>query len=194
MHKLFCCCRMLGAAAVAAWGLGAIAIPAAAGTIYAWRTESGTSAYTDSIKNVPARYRDQVTTRPSRSIANYERLTPVDATATARYQQQLVARLGALRARNAARMAPLQRAPESAVASNAIMLPTGGEGSPSIRLTASGGEEPIVVETLLTRPAEKMTTRHSTVVRQGDKILAVTKPRTRVWNLANDVVLEDSLR
>jgi hypothetical protein len=49
------------------------------------------------------------------------------------------------------------------------------------------GDEPIEVDTLFTRPPGKIVTRQTTVVRQGDKILSIMKPRLREWNVATDI-------
>ena len=58
-----------------ALGLGALmtAAPAAAGTYYRYTTESGSLAFTDELKRVPARYRDAVEEIEARDLRDYER-------------------------------------------------------------------------------------------------------------------------
>jgi hypothetical protein len=59
--------------------------------------------------------------------------------------------------------------------------------APSVEISENTGDEPIMVETVFTRPEGKMVTRQTQVVRQGDKILSVMKPRLREWNVTTDI-------
>ena len=38
-----------------------------------------------------------------------------------------------------------------------------------------------------------MVTRHSTVIRQGDRTLAIIKPRSREWDVNRDIIDEAEL-
>jgi len=191
MQKLFSRCRTLGTAAIAALTLGAVAIPATAGTLYQWRTEEGSLAFADSIKKVPARYQAEMMTRKMASLSDYDRFTPVDDAVNTRYEEELTARLAVLRSRNT-RIAPAERA-HSMRAPSPILFRTGSESSPSIQVTPERGSGPIVMEKVQTRPENGMITRHSWLVKQGGKVVAVTIPRSHVSN-PSEVLIEESLR
>ena len=68
-----------------------------------------------------------------------------------------------------------------------LSLQSANDYAPSVEISENYGDEPIVVETLFARPEGKMVTRHSQVVRQGDKILSIMKPRLREWNVSTDI-------
>src|SRR5512145_2766934 len=87
---------------------------AAVAEIYAWRTDDGGYAYTDDKDQIPARYRAQAKALPSTSLASYERYTPQDPVAAARYAERLERRLATLRAANAG--APVAEARSEAAA------------------------------------------------------------------------------
>jgi hypothetical protein len=169
--------------------LMAIAAPAVAGgPIYSWRTEDGGYAFTDDPKAIPARYRDEAKLRPSARLGDYARYTPSDDRATERYAERLSQRLAHLRAVNAQPVVRRGAVVESAAASTTrLTLDSANEYAPSVEISEATGGEPIVVETLFTRPEGKMVTRHSQVVRQGDQILSIMKPRLREWNVATDI-------
>jgi hypothetical protein len=179
-------------AALVVLGAG-LATPATAGTLYHWRTEEGTYAYTDNPKQIPARYRDQVEVRALGRLADYRRLTPQDSAASKSYAQRLSARLAELRQANAA-PAPTGESP-LASGPQTLALRTGSGSAPLLELPVAGqaGSEPLVVDTLFTRPAGKLVTRQSVVVRRGDQTLAVVRPRLREWNVADDIHAEEGL-
>jgi len=191
MLKLFICCRSFGTAAIAALALGAVAIPATAGTFYQWRTEEGSFAFADSLRKVPARYRDEMTTRTMASLSGYERFTPIDRTANVRYERELVARLDTLQSRRSVLASAPQH--QSMKTPTSIMVRTGNESSPAIQVSSDSGNGPIVMEKVQTRPADGMVTRHSWVVKQGDKVVAVTIPRSHESS-TSDILVEESLR
>ena len=191
MQKLFSCCRMFGTAAIAALALAVLAIPASAGNLYQWRTEEGSFAFADSLTKVPARYRNEMTTRTMESLSGYDRFTPVDRTETTRYERELTARLAALRSQLARPVtAP---PPPSMTAANSILLRTGNESAPAIQVTPESGSGPIIMEKVQTRPRDGMVTRHSWVMKQGDKVIAVTIPRSHVSS-TSDILIEDTIR
>jgi hypothetical protein len=177
---------LAGAAAL----LLAIATPSAAsGPIYSWRTEDGGYAFTDDPKAIPARYRDEAKVRQSARLGDYPRYTPSDDRAVERYEEGLTQRLAYLRALNAQ---PVVRRGAAAAAGGSgpvatLTLDSANEYAPSVEISEATGAEPIIVETLFTRPEGKMVTRHSQVVRQGDQILSIMKPRLREWNVATDI-------
>jgi len=191
MQKLFSSCRMIGSAAIAALTLGALAMPASAGTLYQWRTAEGSFAFADSLAKVPARYRGEMTTRSMEPLSGYDRYTPIDHAATARYERELVARLEALRSRHA-RPASASRTP-SMMAANSILLQTGDRTSPAIQVASEPSAGPIVMEKIQTRPRDGLSTRHSWVTKQGDRVIAVTIPRSHVSS-TSDIPIEDSIR
>jgi hypothetical protein len=167
----------------------AIAAPSSAGPVYSWRTEDGGYAFTDDPKAIPARYRDQATVRTSGRLHDYPRYTPADDKAVERYADKLDQRLAHLRALNAqpvvARNAASARGGAGPAAS--LTLDSANEYMPSVEISEAYGDEPIMVDTLFTRPEGKMVTRHSQVVRQGDKVLSIMRPRLREWNVSTDI-------
>ena len=174
--------------------IAALAAPAAADRVYSWRTDDGGYAFTDDPKAIPARYRDQAKLRESARLGDYKRYTPSDDAAAERYAAQLTERLAHLRAMNAqpvARRNPVA-APGSGPTASLTMQSANGY-APSVEISQNTGGEPIVVETLFTRPEGKMVTRQTQVVRQGDQILSILKPRLREWNVTTDIHDESEL-
>lgn len=186
-------------------GLGA-GTPAVAGTLYHWRTEDGSYAYTDDLRRVPARYRDQVERRTSRPLSGYEHYTPQEETAGSDYARALRERVEHLRAFNAgesealgeaggvstaaaAASAAKRQAPSAAagrvpataspVASERVEVRLSNEGEPVVRVPAQGVSEPVVIEKIVMLPEGSNATRTNTVVRQGDRVIAIVKPRDR---------------
>jgi hypothetical protein len=193
MLKLLTCWTLFVAVVLVALVWLAPTRASAGSKIYSWQTEDGVYSFTDDVKSVPARYRDQVQTRGSAALADYERFTPQVPSASDRYAEQLAARLEYLRAFNAEPATEQAAERERRGASPTISLRTGDEDSPNVEITPSGGEQPIVVETVYTKPFGKVRTRQSVVVRQGDKTLAIVKPRMRDTNVATDILSEEDL-
>ena len=182
--------RLARAAALVA----ALAAPAAADPVYSWRTEDGGYAFTDDPKGVPARYRDQAQAREAGRLHDYKRYTPADGAASQRYAEQLTRRLEHLRAVNDDRVVSNdERGVRGSQPRSAITMQSENDFAPSVEFTENTGGEPIVVDTLFTRPEGKTVTRQTTVVRQGDKILSVVRPRLREWNISTDVHDESEL-
>jgi hypothetical protein len=174
--------------------LAALAAPAAADPVYSWRTEDGGYAFTDDPKAIPARYRDQATQRETGRLGDYERFTPSDDKATDRYAEHLDRRLAHLRAVNAQPVARRDavEAGESAPRAS-LSMQSANNYAPSVEISENTGDEPIVVDTLFTRPEGKMVTRQTQVVRQGDKILSIMRPRLREWSVTTDIHDESEL-
>jgi len=190
MEQLVMRSRFFGLAIVAAFS-AALAVPVAADPVYSWRTEDGGYAFTDDPKGIPARYRDQVKVSEARRLHDYERFTPSDDHATERYSEQLTQRLEHLRAVNQEPRAVGRQVASHTTRGDAplptISMQSANDFEPSVEFDQSLGGEPIVVDTLFTRPAGKIVTRQSTVVRQGDKILSIVRPRLREINVATDI-------
>ena len=178
--------------AVAALLVLGLAAPAAAETVYSWRTEDGGYAFTDDPKAIPERYRDDAEARPVGNLSDYERFTPEDPQASDHYAERLAARLEHLRRVNAP--APRSQAGAAKRRTQMISLRTGGGTSPALDITADeSSDDPIIVETFAGRPRGKIVTRDNVVVRQGDRVLSIVRPRTREWNIADDIHDEDDL-
>ncbi|MCH2171107.1 DUF4124 domain-containing protein [Myxococcota bacterium] len=174
---------------IAALWLCALVSPAWAEPLYRWQTEQGTVAFSDDLAKVPAHFRDQVSTREMLNLRDYARLTHKDREAMGQYQEDLVDRLNALRER-VAHLAPTREA-EIRSQRQVLSLRTGGPDAPSIELDAGNeGGEPLVVETVTTRPSDRLTTRRSLVVRRGGQTLALVRPRLHEWNVAEDLHIE----
>lgn len=182
------------ALAAAAGVVVALSMPAAADPVYSWRTEDGGYAFTDDPKAIPARYRDQVKVRETAGLHEYKRYTPADDEASARYSEQLSQRLEHLRAVNQpAYAAQGVRGGYAAADQPSIVMQSANDFEPSVQINQQTGGEPIVVDTLFTRPEGKSVTRQSTVVRQGDKIISIVRPRLREINVATDIHDESTL-
>ncbi len=182
--------HLVGAAAFAA----ALAAPAAADPVYSWRTEDGGYAFTDDAKAIPPRYRDQAQKRELGGLHDYKRFTPTDDAATERYAAQLTSRLEHLRAVNENHVVVSEQGePHLAQTSSSISLQSANNFEPSVQFDQATGGEPLVVDTLFTRPEGKIVTRQTQVVRQGDRIVSVVRPRLREWNVATDIHDESEL-
>ena len=72
-------------------------------------------------------------------------------------------------------------------------METGEGNSPNLEITPRQGQQPIIVETVYTRPRGKVITRKSVVVRQGDRTLAIVKARSREINHLRDIYVEEDL-
>ena len=169
-----------------------LAVPAVAGELYSWRTENGAYAFTDDEKSIPARYRDAAERRSTAALDDYERFTPEDSAAKQHYAEALEARLERLRALNAGRAVGPTVA-TSASGDKTVSLQVSGRDAPSVDITAGENSEPVIIETIRTRPEGKMVTRPSTVIRQGDRTLAIIKPRSREWDVNRDIIDEAEL-
>jgi hypothetical protein len=141
------------------------------GTIYSWTTDDGDVAFTDDPKSIPERYRDQVRTRKSQPLADYERMTAQDPASTARYQEQLANRVLYLRAFNeAASQAPTYI--DETVGQ--VQIDVGGV---TLDVAAGYSPDPIIVESVRVRASGQIASRHDTVVRQGGRSLAIIRGR-----------------
>lgn len=168
---------------------------AAGGAYYAWKTEEGATAFTDDPKAIPESYRPQAQRRSLGSLRGYERLTPSDGRATSDYAKRLDERLAYLRERNE-RASAVQAERPGRASVPPIALRTGGDNSPLLEITPAGdgaSDEPVIVETLRAHAEDRLVTRNNTVVRQGDRVLAIVRSRGREWNVNEDIHIEEEL-
>lgn len=175
-----------GALALAAAVLSPVEVQA---DVFAWRTEDGVFAYTDDAKRIPKRYADEAVRVRDTQLREYPRLTREDSPSTSVVAERLQRRLEHLRRVNAP-------APASAVAAAAgptrISLDT-GNGSAIDVLADGAGSEPVVVEPILTHSSNESRTQRATLVKQGDRTLAVVKSRSHHYNVNEDIYDADEL-
>lgn len=159
-------------------------------TVYRWATEEGVISFTDELKRVPERYREQVTRIDTKTLSSAKRFSKMSTPATASHAPQLEARLESLRAQNdaevAARAVTAAPAPVldglvlSGLRRDGSRMRTTDALTPTLNLGAVDSEAPVVVEEIRVRSeTSPPVTRRVTVVRQGDEILAVIKPTAR---------------
>jgi hypothetical protein len=159
-------------------GLAVIAVgmmlgtPADAGEIYSWKTENGEAAFADDPKKVPARYRDQVSLRDAKGLDDYERFTAGVGAPEASYPDQLAARLDHLRAMNMETRAaqPNQGGNGSGIVSVRV-------ADMDIQLAGGPADVPVIIEEVRVIRDGQIATHHDTVVRQGNRTLAIVRGR-----------------
>jgi hypothetical protein len=174
-------------------GLGlvlALAVSANAGGLYRWTNADGVVSFSDDVKRIPEAYRASAVVVKKASLASYERYTPAQAAESKSYRERLGAHVARMRVLN-----------EEIVAERAAAAPRPALGSIgdlrvndklSIALPESvrSSAEPVVVEEHRVRDGD--TTTHVYIVRQGDRVLSVTRPFTN-HSGANWPDLEDVL-
>jgi hypothetical protein len=168
----------------------ALASAANAGTVWRWTNADGVVAFSDDLKRIPEAYRDSAVAVKASNLASYKRFTPAPAAESKTYTERLDAHVARMRALNE-QVAEEQRAAEPPA-------PTGSIGDVrvnrklSVALPAGvrASDEPIVVEEHRVRDGD--VTTHVYVVRQGDRILSVTRPNTNhsdvSWSELEDVL------
>ena len=164
--------------AVAAGAVVALALPAAAETLYHWRSEDGAYAFADDLKRVPERYRAQVEVRESETLDAYARFTPGDPGATSDYARELdayVQRLREFNASSGARGAGSAASPAAATPRIDVRL---ADDEPVVQVPTDGAAGPIIIEKIRLLPDGANRTRTNTIVRQGDRVLAIIRPTT----------------
>ena len=161
---------------------------ASAGTLYSWKTDEGTYAFTNEQKRIPARYKGQAKAKSAKSLSGYERFTPGPKHQVDEYGDRLSRRLQSLRG---------GYRPQVVAASGAAVAPGDGTrvrvnvGGRTGRWGGSGTSteisipvnpnhvddpEPIVTESIRMRTEPgHITTRHFQVTKQGDRVIAVQK-------------------
>lgn len=176
---------LAGAAALVSSLLGA---PIAA-DIIAYRTEDGVFAYTDDRAKVPARYTAEAVTVRDPKLESYPRLTIEDTASAREVSARLERRLGYLRQANAATVAEREVAASASAQQGAVV--SGSAASPTLEVSADPAKGPIVVEPLRTQQDGRPATRTSTVVKQGDKVLAIVKSRSHHIDVNSDIHDDD---
>ena len=166
----------IACAAIAAAVCIAIAVPALAGGVYSWRTLDGSQAFTDDAKQIPARYRDAAERQTLRPLKEYSRYTPSQVGSKEPYAERLNRRLDHLRGTAAEPEQVEAAAPEGL----RLGVPAGGGRygqSEQISMPLDGeADDPIVIESIrLRKDPGHITTRHATVIRQGDRIISIRK-------------------
>jgi hypothetical protein len=202
-------------------GLAVGASPASAGELYRWVTSDGTIAFTDDAKRVPQAYRGEAKRTRSAPLHSFARFTPVDPKAEAERSTQLEERLDYLRALNepesfaagsdlgapdAPAVSHLDLRSEERIEGRRLVGFRNGrpvyrrtsrprsvdEPVPSLALPLDpDSHEPVVVEKRRVFDSDSGTTRHVTVVQQGERILSIVKPRARAGTV--DFEIEESL-
>lgn len=157
---------------------------ASAGTLYSWKTDDGTYAYTNEKKRVPAKYKKQAESSKLKSMSSYSRYTPGPKSEGKAYADRIVERLEVLRA---SRDQPVSSGGGAGVDQPYFVrlgLGNNGEGGSNetnIEIPVGAGmddAEPVVVEYVRMKPGKgRTTTRHFRIVKQGDRVLAVIKDR-----------------
>ena len=157
---------------------------AQAGEVYRYVTDAGTIAFTDEAERVPERYRAVAKKIELPSMQSYARYTPLDPAAYAAQAERLAARIDRLRELNAAldyqsAAAGVSAASGPVAAGPVVRIPTGDADDPAIEIPINflSGTEPIVVEKKRLLDEDQDFTQHVTIIRQGDRILAIVKPR-----------------
>jgi len=148
-----------------------LAPPAGAADLFRYETESGTLSYTDDVKRIPSRYRDQAVREAPRSLSTYPRLTVVDSPPEAPAEAPAERDPFAALAEALARFAPA--APGDA---SAVQVPVGE--SFSFQAPAAG-EEPVRVRRNQWREVDDGSLTYYkpfTVIEQGDRVIAEIEP------------------
>ena len=170
---------------------------AAAEQMYAWRTDAGAYSFTDDPAAIPARYQDRAQRRETGNLDDYRRFTPADGRSSDRYHQELAARLEYLRAASGVvpAISPRPTTPAQAAAPSGLTYRTGGsEADAGLEVSLPNSGEPTIVEYVWMRPSGKIVSQLVQVVRQGDRIIAINKPRSREWNPSDTVSEEELLK
>ena len=92
--------RGVALALIVGVGVGTAAASADAKQVYRWETEEGVVSFTDELKRVPERYRNQVVQVDTETLSSAKRFSKMATPATALHAEQVVARLESLRAIN----------------------------------------------------------------------------------------------
>jgi len=171
-----------------------IAAPAVAGAdVFGWRTDDGVFAYTDDPKKIPARYADDAVSVRDTKLDAYPQLTREDSAATRAVSERMQQRLDYLRRLNALDAAKPSPASASRGDGTTVSVATGSPRVPTVDVTAGDHAAPVVVEPILTHNDGDALTRRTTLVRQGDRTIAVIKGRSHHYDVNEDVYDEDDV-
>jgi hypothetical protein len=155
-----------------------VSLPAASQELYHWRGEDGAYSYTDDLRRVPERYRGEVEVRQAERLNDYPRYTPEDDGRMSEYARELDERVDRLREFNEFPEESVERRSRSRRAVRRVDLRLSRDKQPVIEVSTDGNAAPVVIEEVRVLPEGASRTRTDTVIRQGDRILAIVKPST----------------
>ena len=150
-------------------GLMLVATQATAGTVYRWTTESGTIAFTDEEKRIPARYQGTAQVETLESLDGYPRFTAVQEKT-----DQAAASAGISQKKATAASQGSPSAWPISVMTGSSRYGNGGISLP-VGSPVSEEGEPILIEQRRVKLSSSMATAHETVVRQGDRIISIQR-------------------
>jgi hypothetical protein len=156
-----------------------LAVPAAAGSFYKYETADGGIAFTDDAKRIPARYRDDAEAIERDGFGDFDRYTHVGAPSEADHAGRTEARVGHLRDFNARTLSPDAVGAPAPTPTRGLTVRSSDDGQDVEAFMNPTGDEPVIVETVRSRPDGSPVTRHITIVRQGDRVLSVIAPQER---------------
>ena len=183
--------RILSGALAASLVLAAPVVALA--DIIAYRTDDGVFAYTDDREKVPARYVAEAVTVPDSRLRTYPRLTVEDTTSARAVSLRLEKRLDYLRQMNAATSSERAVAAAAASKHTTVAVATGSASVPTIDVDADQAEVPVIVEPILTKEDNRPRTRRATLIKQGDRTLAIVKGRSHHIDINSDIHDADEL-
>jgi hypothetical protein len=155
-----------------------VSLPAASQELYHWRGEDGAYSYTDDLRRVPERYRGEVEVRQAERLDDYPRYTPEDDGRMSDYARELDERVDRLREFNEFPEESAERRSRGRRAVRRVDLRLSRDKQPVIEVSTDGNAAPVVIEEVRVLPEGASRTRTDTVIRQGDRILAIVKPST----------------
>lgn len=194
MLRILACRRIPGTILAAGFALS-LAGPVSAADLYRWKTDDGTIAYTDNVKHIPPRYRKVAEKISTGTLQGYARYTP-DRSAAKGTEVAVADPFDQRRATNAAVNSPPAAPPtqptQTVSQSNNPLVRLGPQGEPALEVSPSGESSgPLIVEQKRYRMPGGFVTRTDTVVRQGDKIIAVVKPSPHGLDSINTSDIQD---
>jgi hypothetical protein len=174
-------------------GLGlvlAIAAGASAGGLYRWTNADSVISFSDDLKRIPEAYRASAVVVKRKSLASYERYTPAQAAESKSYRERLGAHVERMRTLNDEIVAEHLAAAPRPVLGSIGDVRVNHKLSIALPQDVRASDEPVIVEEHRVRDGN--TTTHVYIVRQGDRVLSVTRPHTNQSG-ANWRALEDVL-
>ncbi|UCE85166.1 MAG: hypothetical protein JSU66_12545, partial [Deltaproteobacteria bacterium] len=111
------------------------------------------------------------------------RYTPEDDARISDYARELDERVERLRALNARSARPAAVRPAGRRAARGIDVRVAEDEQPVIHVETGGDSAPVVIEKVRVLPEGANRTRTDTVIRQGDRVLAIVKPTTAQGSL-----------
>lgn len=180
----------------AALALVAVAMPAAAGTVYRWTADDGSVSYADDAKRIPARYRAAAEKVEMHGLTGYKRYSPTNGVSQVTYLEQLAERVARLRELNEA----LDRVEVPAYAGAQIAPPSGpstmvevGDGLTVSVPNSGASESPVVIQDVRVRRPGSAFTTTDTVITQDGRVMLVVRGDRHSQNPSSDTVDEREL-